>query len=494
MVFTMKAINKTVLWNFLLFFCTAFVFFVRWYMLNKSPEPTGLDGYYYALQAKSFMQYGILENPDYKIGYYLCGISSLLCGDPIIGCKIIAALMSALLCLGVYAVLRSLKIPHMSSLTGFFLCGSSFAVASMATNYINNLTGIVFFLFYAALLIRLCYEDATSSKIGSILKITLAALLFLCCVLSHLVSAAFAFLFTIILFLRKQSFRHQIAFLIVSIVAGILIFSRQLPRFTSVFSLGPILPVLSDSMRKAVGMRISGEMSVLFITAWLLCIFRTLQCVRKKYLDLSVFAAPILFFPFWNLDILDMGYRMLLSAVPIGIIMLVLGINNMLKQSERNRHIFFSIILCVTVPGTVVSVYSYNPFNDPPFSYYRRIVQDIELPDDSLLIAHLGLNHVYTYYKNLRDCLNYEPDFPVPPEKLWRIAYGVHIISLENQLTDLRQEDFSRYIQPIDSYYTLIREDIWQRYLENEEESIAATYNNWFNPHTVRPQFIRKNK
>ena len=63
----MKAINKTVLWNFLLFFCTAFVFFVRWYMLNKSPEPTGLDGYYYALQAKSFMQYGILENPDYKM-------------------------------------------------------------------------------------------------------------------------------------------------------------------------------------------------------------------------------------------------------------------------------------------------------------------------------------------------------------------------------------------------------------------------------------------
>lgn len=488
----MRDINKTVLWGFILFLCTAFVFSVRLYMLNKSPEPAGLDGYYYALQAKSFMQYGKLENPDYKIGYYLCGIASLFCGDAITGCKTIAALMSALLCLGVYIVLRSMKIPYLPSLTGFFLCGSSFAAASMATNYINNLTGMVFFLFYTAVLIQLCYQDIQISKVRYILRIILAVLLFLCCVFSHLVSAACAFLFTVILFLRKRPLHHQIAFLTISMILGVIIFSRQLPRFASVFASGPVLPVFSAFMRNTIGMRICSELSVLFITAWLLCIFRTLQCARKKYLDLAVLAAPILFFPFWNLNVLDMGYRMLLSAVPAGIIILILGIHNMLIQSGRNRTILFSIILCVTIPGTIISVHSYNPSHDPPFPYYRQVIQDIELPDDSLLIAHLGLNHVYTYYKNLRDCLNYEPDFPVPPEKLWRLAYGVHIISLENNLADLSREDFSRYIHPIDSHYTLIREDVWQRYLQNEEEAIAATYNNWFNPHTVRPQFIRK--
>ena len=135
----------------------------------------------------------------------------------------------------------------------------------------------------------------------------------------------------------------------------------------------------------------------------------------------------------------------------------------------------------------------YDKRRDPSYEYYKRIADKIELPDDSLLIAHLPLNHVYTYDKNLRDALNYVPDFYVAPEKLWRLAYGVNILSLEEHLNaDL--PDFSAYVRPIDARYILIREDYWQAYLKNEDEEIIETYKNWFNPYTVRPAFIRKAK
>ena len=50
------------------------IFGVRLMMLLKSDFPTGLDGFFYALQAKSLVVNGALENPDYEIGYFLCGL------------------------------------------------------------------------------------------------------------------------------------------------------------------------------------------------------------------------------------------------------------------------------------------------------------------------------------------------------------------------------------------------------------------------------------
>ena len=77
---------------------TAFtaLFLARLFMLNQSLEPNGLDGYYYALQAKSMMETGRLENPSLQPGYYLCGLGGILTGDAIQGVKLWAALSAAL--------------------------------------------------------------------------------------------------------------------------------------------------------------------------------------------------------------------------------------------------------------------------------------------------------------------------------------------------------------------------------------------------------------
>ena len=42
--------------------------------------------------------------------------------------------------------------------------------------------------------------------------------------------------------------------------------------------------------------------------------------------------------------------------------------------------------------ATIFTPHVYDPKTDPPYAYYKKVVRDIDLEKDSLLIAHLGLN------------------------------------------------------------------------------------------------------
>ncbi|MGP1458409.1 MAG: glycosyltransferase family 39 protein [Treponema sp.] len=483
---------------------------LRFFMLSLSAHPTGLDGYYYALQAKSLVTTGALENPAPEIGFYACGLCSLLCGDAIVGCKIWAALSNALIPVAVFVFLQTLfqkKRPR-QAFTALLFAACSPSVTTLCVNYINNQTGLVFFFLYGASAVNL-FRQTDWKKRAAYGTLTLA--LFVLCVFSHLVSAAYAFIFTGLLILKKLPPKTQAAAIPIGLLCGAALFFTQIPRFQNVFSLAPILPVLSPFMRRSAGLPVCLEVSAYFLAVWGAAVF---VIVRKKRFDAAALLAPVLFFPFWRLDILDMGYRMMLNAVPASIIFIqylllyrtqnrdsqndVLTVETTLdSQHDGKKTLFQSSRKTVYAVNLALSALLfltprlYNKKRDPPYDYYKRVVEPIELDDDSLLIAHLGLNHVYTYYKNLRDCLNYVPDFYVAPEKLWRLAYGVDSIALEQHLP-LDEQDFTQFVRPIDARYVLIREDYWQLYLSNEDEEIAETYQNWFNPHTVRPAFIRK--
>lgn len=463
----------------------SFVFCVRFLMLLQSSEPAGLDGYFYALQAKSFALTGVLENPDYKIGYYLCGIFAFIFRNAVLGCKIYAAFISALLIFSVYKVLKSLKTDESFAFFGAVLCALTFSASSMCINYINNLTGITFFMLYASSVFTL--ESKHNRKIKDFI---LPAIYFVLSVLSHLVAAAFVFIFTVLIIVRKLSVKKQIIFLLASFMAGLAVFSSQFPRFKSVFAFMPVLPVFSDFMRKSIGTRVVFEISIIFVLCWIIFLVAIFKSVKTKKIDLIILGIPVLFFPFWNLNILDMGYRMLLSAVPCGIVIIIFVMNKIILYSKKS--LFCLILTIALLPSIYFTKSAYDISRDPPYKYYRRIVEKIDLPDDSLLIAHLGINHVYTYYNNLRDALNYEPDFDVPKDKLWRLVYGVNYLAIEDKLYDESEETLNECIQILDSSYLLIREDLWKKFIEREEEIYVENYLNWYNPHTVRPTFIRK--
>ena len=499
----------------------AFLFSVRLSMLQKSSEPNGLDGYFYALQARSFVETGRLENPSHEPGYYLCGICSLFTKSPVIGVKVWSALSSAGIAFALFILVYFLTGRFLLSLLALLLASASPTLSVFGINYINNQTGIFFLILYAASLVKL-NEIPPAFNLKNFAVILISALLFLLSCLCHKVSMMYALLLTFFFFMRKvlaffrekKSHLHiknpflrvfliaaSTAVLLTGIFIVICFLALHSPRFLHAFDF-PDLPVFHKKIMNEVDLGVI-EMSVYAPLLYLLSLFMLIKKVPGRSL---AFLVPFIYFPLWNLDS-DMGLRMWMNAVPLGLPLFLYFFHSLFplnldsagkKKLVAVSSVFFCVFALLILFTYKVTPTFYNPKYDPPYPYYKKIVRQIsDLPDDSLLIAHLGLNHVYTYENNLRDGLNWLPDFEIPVEKTWRLAYGVNFSYLmdffEKRIgTAGLPSNFEDFIKPIDSKYTFLREDLWQFYLENEDEEIAETYKNWYNPHEVRPSYIRK--
>lgn len=489
-----KINKKTLLLQTLPVFVIAVVIFaVRLYMLLKSNHPTGMDGYFYALQAKSLLVNGSLENPDHELGYFFCGFFSWIFNNPILGCKVWAALSSMLISVNIFILLKKVsKDKIIIPMAGLLISASCVSLTLFNVNFINNQTGLVFFLSYCTALYSFinCKAGTKKQKIGLFI---LSLILLFCSILCHLVSAAYAFIFTAVMVIKRFKLKNQIILTVIFLIAAILLFFNQLPRFNSVFAIGPVLPLFSKTMTTLAGFPVCIEISSWFIFTWILAI---VYSIKIKKFDFLILVIPVLFFPFWNLNILDMGYRMLLNGIPCAIVLDLYLLDKLLSGYCEN--IIYKNVFGVIFVINLVALFStpklYNPRKDPPFDYYKSVVEQIDLSDDSLLIAHLPINHVYTYYCNLRDGLNYEADFYVPEGKTWRLAYGTNADYLKQFFGEFEEEELDLLIKQLSQEYTLIREDLWQRYLKYEEDEIVESLMNFYNPHTLRPQFIRKSE
>ena len=136
---------RKIFFSLIFVFSVVLLFVLRFTMLLKSSHPTGLDGYYYTLQAKSLIINGALENPDTEIGYYLCGLCSFFVKDAILGCKIWAAIASTLLSVSIFILVKTFSsekryIPFTAFVISAF-CSPN--LAYFEVNYINNLTGLL---------------------------------------------------------------------------------------------------------------------------------------------------------------------------------------------------------------------------------------------------------------------------------------------------------------------------------------------------------------
>ena len=497
---------------------TLVVFSIRLSMLKKSDMPNGLDGYYYVLQAESFVTHLELENPDPECGYYLSGFVSGVCGDSILGVKIWSAISSALFSLSVFVLifvlLEKSSLRFLFSLVGLLFSAASVCTTAMSLNYINNQTGLFFLLFYAASLVSVFKKkDSVKVVIG---KVILALVLLVFTILSHKVSAVYGILFTVFYIVSKilsgkLSSRNALSiivciFLLFGIVFVIAI--NQSPRFNQSFGF-PSFPFLHQKIIDSMGTRgLAGSIEITVCSVLAFAMTAGLIFFRKK-IGVECFFVAIVFFPFWNLDS-DMGFRMSLNGMLVGIPLLIYVASVLLD---------FVKIWSVSLLGLCVAFFVamfftpkvYDPRLDPPFEYYKKVAEKIQLEDDTLLIAHLGLNHVYTYYNNLRDCMNWLPNYDIDEDKIWRLAYGADAgriveVLVADYVKNLPEEDMDRSdllgdveserlfkeITQVDNNYVLLQESIWQKYLSYEDPEIAETFNNWYNPSEVRPEYIRR--
>ena len=523
--------KRNVLWKSFGFLLVAVLFLgifsIRFSMLRKSEYPNGLDGFYYVIQAESFVVNMELENPDTECGYYIAGFISGVVGDSILGVKIWAALSSAIISLSIFTVifvsLKKSAYRFLLSLLGMLFMAASVCGTAMSVNYINNQTGLFFLLFYIASLISAFKEkERLIHRIGNIvLSLVLLTLSFF----SHKTSAGYGLLFTLFYLLtkfrdRKSNGRSSFPmvsciFLLCGIVL-VIILSRS-PRFGNSFAF-PSFAFLHETVRDAMGVKGlfgSIEITVCNLIAWIMII--ALTAINRK-ISVEFFFVSIAYFPFWNLDT-EMGYRMSLNGMIVGIPILfymaakfldMIKIKNIIKVGFLTVAAPFLFALLIMSPSV------YDTTRDPPFAHYKEIVETIHLEEDTLLIAHLGLNHTYTYYNDLKDCMNWLPNYPIAKDKVWRLAYQVNADRIREVLINAELEEIEREVKTAEKAkdefhdyeteisqikvknfptpYVLLPEQLWQDYLKYEDPEITETLDNWYNPSEVRPDYIRKEK
>ena len=80
---------------------------------------------------------------------------------------------------------------------------------------------------------------------------------------------------------------------------------------------------------------------------------------------------------------------------------------------------------------------------------------------------------------------------------MWRLAYGADEGRVKMVLMNSEKfawPQIAEQVSEVSRDYILIKEELWQEYLLLEDKEIAETFNNWYNPHEARPEFIRKKR
>ena len=464
-------------------------FFIRFSMLQKSDYAPGLDGYSYAVQTYSIKHFNRVKDPDSSpVFWFLGGLAKVL-GDPVRSNKAGAAILAALLLVPAFLLLREWSGRAGPGLLAAGLCAVSPSLIWLSVEFLKNLgalSGLMFFLF---LLLRSSRRGFRPSRIAGLV------LLFVFCFFAHRTTAVLAAVTAGVFFLPDLWKRKRLLFLLPAGGAALLfVFTLirgglhflDLERFSGVFSFGPFLPVFSAHFRSVLPPVMVAEMTLVVLSPFLLLFFRT-TLLKDRFLR-TVWAVLFLTaMPFWNLSRMDMGFRLILLAAPLAVIPAAA----LLSRIRISRRVFpaaaAAVVLLLLVGRTV-----YSPSRDPDYAFYEKVVAPLHLDEDSLLISHQGMNFYYTYAKwagrKWEGSLCYIPEYKMPVEKLWRLAHGVTWPEMSRRYPRWTKK---KLVKKLLYPYLLIREDCWRRFLRDQPKQRVRSLENWYNPHTVRPAFLR---
>jgi hypothetical protein len=461
---------------------SACVLLLRLSMLSATPFANGLDGYANAVQVLSLDRTGHLMMVDDSPVFWLLEAINGLIRDPVLAVKLGSALFGALLGLAVRWFLLQAGAGRDRAFWGMVLCGLSPTLTFMSVDYVKNLGALVVFWLAAGWTVRLFFAK---SDAGDWL---LAAALYLLTWSSHRVTAVLLALFVVALAVQRWG-KRPLFWLAFTAAAAALSVVVVLARGSLSVADGarlafswPSLPWLSAAFRDQLPWPVTAELTLWALTAW--------AWVPRLLRPGSVFRALgvlgiVLFLPVWDLSALDLGFRLFSNGVPVAVALLVLG----WPEHWAPRWPWGLLAAACLLPA-VRGVYRVE--NDPPYRLYQRVTASIELPSGSLLIAHAGLNHLYTYTHGLKEAMNYLPEWPLAPELLWRVSHGVlaaeYAAFIPEALTEGR-------VRALAGSYVLIREDAFQTFLDRAGPERRESLRDWYNPYQVRPEFLlQKNR
>ncbi|MEJ0033596.1 MAG: hypothetical protein WDO15_26105 [Bacteroidota bacterium] len=453
---------------------------LRFFSGNQTSHPTGWDGYYYVMQVHSWMTYGHMQSPDYSLIYPYFTFITFFTSDPITGFRIGTAIIGGLLVISVYRYLLGKDVALIITCAACSYIVFSPLITYFVLQFPKNALGLVFFIFFMSSLKR---------------PGVLTAVLFLCTILTHRMTGAFALLTIVVYALRFISWKWIIAGIAVMVAVGFLpgiIHVSDLARFDGQFTSAPHWAPLAFTNIFPTSLSWLFKADLVIISIAILLSIPLIIANSKSRIDICLWFTLLFIsvFPFFSFSPGDIGHRFFMIA-PVAVVVLICLVS---KPTTIPSLIFTGSFVILSV----ISYRSYKPWAfDAPNNAYATVVDRLTnrfRPERyPLVIAHKGLAEMIIFKTNF-DALNWLPPKNLSPDSVLRITYRV----LDSDFRSYLGPDDLQQVKTIANRYFTVPENTWQKFVtaaknDNKPAVIKRIFNN-SNPMNERPYFIRKGK
>lgn len=241
---------------------------------------------------------------------------------------------------------------------------------------------------------------------------------------------------------------------------------------------------------------------------------RAIKTILKEnpaggYLNLLFGLSLVLFLnPFTNAPSNETAYRLLLLVFIPGSFFLAVALSKGVETigqllSRRsgssedpapgNRIPATVIVIAIATAGLLLqlnqSAHFYKRTKNEA-STYKEVVDQIEnlglLRQNSLLIAHQGLDYYYWYYTG-KKAFHFMPEQKHRDRPLYRVLYK---IDPDQLAAALKPDQNQQKIWPLSENYLLVEEKSWEFFLDHLAPGERGRYYNWRNPWRYRERFL----
>jgi hypothetical protein len=437
------------------------------------------------------MEEGSMHSPDLSLIYPLIIGVKWISTNYELSFKITSALLAGGFSAGMfYLVNKWSKDIVVAIFIGSFTLYSPH-LTYFTSQYAKNLLGVIFFLLFLSSL------DAKK------IRIPIAYLLLN--VFGHRISLVLSLFFgSLYLFFKKSSAKVLIisgvivsAFIAIGVfIPGILnLFDAERfnNEFSNQFQFAPASFLISfNGLINNYWILEIYFVCVIYFIAFVYLIYLTIKKKATLLHFLFTIVCTLLLFPFFRWSLEGFSYRLFLVFILLAPVLLVFFKNTF------NKYVLF-LLSALFISCSFFTFKSYDPIKfDPPYESYNHISEILFKNTDrnniELIIGHKSLAEFITYKTEI-DVIPWIPEYKIEPEKLWRIATDIRYQEIKYYL----DKDDLIFVDRLDMNYILIREDIWQKFLQNivkkdNDVELIEHLQTWKNPFKIRPEYLSKDK
>lgn len=460
--------------------------FIRFIALNQTSFANGWDGYYYLMQAHSFITYGHLQSADSSLIYpYFIFFSYLIPNYEMafkVGAAILGGMFSFACFYVIYTYFKSFNLAVLGTAISIFSPGITYFVSQFPKNLLG-LVFLVFALFYL-----------TQKKYLLVLIFVLLA------TLTHRLTGALGIIFILVSFVKSLPWKYlafaAITLIIISFLPGILHVS-DLERFDGELSIVPQFAPISFLQLGITRGKILWilEVEIVSLSAIIYIFFIVKDAIREKRISFERLGFLILFvilmFPFMVMRHGSMAYRFFLLLPFVTPFIAIATLKNINVRVIR-------FLTLVFLTASFISYRSYDPrLHDAPNKLYHdiafRINEKYSPENFPLIIAHKSLAEVIIF-KTKFDALNWAVPANFEKTKVLRVVHGIPQRFLDRY--DINNS--TSRVTWLGSNYCIMPELVWETTLEKakkrDDRQFLKLVHKGNNPLKPRPYFLLKGK